>query len=373
MWNYGGIVMSRGKTNGFERVFVSFFSFVVSLFCAVFPSSISAELRYQVIDLGTLGGNMSSAMAINDNGQIVGVSVDMTGAQRGFLWQAGVMTSLPVVGDGDVIAEDINNSGVITGTRLEPSGWSYGFVYDGTVVEELGQGTTGAGINNFGHIVGGLHQDITVSHAYIWQNGSITDLGAPDGLESYAHDVNGKGQVVGYLRTESSEYITHPTMWDNGAIIDLGTLGGSLGEAYAINEIGDVVGSARTAAGQTHAFLWHGGVITDIGAFESNDTSANDINDKGQIVGIGMIDSSEVAILWEHGIIVNLNDFIPSQLGWNLLEANSINNSGWIVGAGTIAGETHGFLLVPVPEPGMIMLISAGLLMFRMRKRNFGK
>lgn len=48
----------------------------------------------KMTDLGTLGGESSSASAINDKGQIVGVSEDNERTYRGFLWQNGKMVSL---------------------------------------------------------------------------------------------------------------------------------------------------------------------------------------------------------------------------------------------------------------------------------------
>ena len=42
-------------------------------------------------DLGTLGGPTSSATAINDAGQVTGISDTSTGGRSAFLWQGGVM------------------------------------------------------------------------------------------------------------------------------------------------------------------------------------------------------------------------------------------------------------------------------------------
>ena len=85
----------------------------------------------ELFDLGSLGGSVGAASAINDNGQIVGLSLigDACGsALHPFLWQEGVMIDL-----NDVIPEDsgwlyienavaINNAGQIVG-----QGWTEDF------------------------------------------------------------------------------------------------------------------------------------------------------------------------------------------------------------------------------------------------------
>jgi probable HAF family extracellular repeat protein len=44
--------------------------------------------------VGTLGGTISTASGINNKGQVTGMSTTSTGAQRGYIWENGVMTDL---------------------------------------------------------------------------------------------------------------------------------------------------------------------------------------------------------------------------------------------------------------------------------------
>jgi hypothetical protein len=44
--------------------------------------------------------------------------------------------------------------------------------------------------------------------------------------------------------------------------------------------------------------------------------------------------------------MVDINELIPVDSGWELVNANGINNAGQIVGWGRVGGTTHGFLLV---------------------------
>ena len=73
--------------------------------------------------LGTLGGRSSRAVAINDAGQIVGVSeftkrtsTTIDYRQRAFLWEAGAMRDLGVLpGFAGAAPADINDAGVVVG------------------------------------------------------------------------------------------------------------------------------------------------------------------------------------------------------------------------------------------------------------------
>ncbi|HEY5730708.1 MAG TPA: hypothetical protein VIS72_11690, partial [Anaerolineales bacterium] len=54
---------------------------------------------------------------------------------------------------------------------------------------------------------------------------SIVDLGILGGDSSRAQDINERGQIVGESTNPSGD--THAFLWKNGVMIDLGTLGGS--------------------------------------------------------------------------------------------------------------------------------------------------
>ena len=78
-------------------------------------------------DLGTLSGDFSSfGEAIADNGEVGGLSCDMSGNCRAFLWQNGVMTDLNALISVssplfliDVLG--VNSRGEIVGDALEIS------------------------------------------------------------------------------------------------------------------------------------------------------------------------------------------------------------------------------------------------------------
>src|SRR3977135_1370366 len=69
---------------------------------------------YEMIDLGTLGGNSARPFALNDAGQVVGGSSTAANAWHAFLWENGAIRDLGA-GDGSSEAQRITTDGVILG------------------------------------------------------------------------------------------------------------------------------------------------------------------------------------------------------------------------------------------------------------------
>jgi probable HAF family extracellular repeat protein len=83
----------------------------------------------------------------------------------------------------------------------------------------------------------------------------MMDLGTlPGGAVSVATAVNNFGQVVGY--GQDASLATHAFVWDNNEMADLGTLGGPSSHAYHINNLGDIAGSCDIETDNCHACLW---------------------------------------------------------------------------------------------------------------------
>src|SRR5437879_6952631 len=118
-----------------------------------------------MIDLGTLGGSVSGAFAVNTSGQVVGYSDSRNtagfGVSRAFSWtQAGGMIDLSPESTFSA-ALAVNASGQVVGYSDRSENRDF--------------------------------------HAFLWtQAGGLIDLGTLGGGTSVALAVNANGQVVGY-------------------------------------------------------------------------------------------------------------------------------------------------------------------------------
>jgi len=248
-----------------------------------------------IVALGTLGGAVSQAKAVNRRGHVVGTSRDRQGRSRGFVWT--------------------RERGIVD---LEPC---------------AGVNSSANDVNDLEDVVGGGDTGFGAFHAYLLSDGTALDLGTLGGEESEALAVNGLGQIAGHSRVgggggggKHAFFIPEP-----GRMVDLGTLGGATSVAHAVNDHGAAVGLAETSTGAPHAFRWmESDGMRDLGTLAASASMALGINNRGDVVG-----GSGHAFLWTEGAgFVDLGT-----LGGHTSCASDVNDAGAIVGVSQ-TGET---------------------------------
>jgi probable HAF family extracellular repeat protein len=164
----------------------------------------------RMTDLGTLGGTCALPLALNNRGQVVGVS-DVPGDStiHAFLWPGA---------DGKM--QDL---GTLGGSFSEP--W---------------------GINEAGEVVGDSDNGVSAV-AFLWKKGVMSSLGFLSGdCASSARSVNSKGQIVGYSSTQCDfSTVRRAVLWEDGSMVDLNTLirpgsGIQVALAETINDRGEI-------------------------------------------------------------------------------------------------------------------------------------
>ncbi len=244
--------------------------------------------------LATLGGDNGYAAAVNNLGQVVGWAENTTHDPtcvapqvlqfEAVTWgpEKGQMQQLPtLLGDPDSAATAINDQGQVVGisgtcdVAVGAFSAEHAVLWQKGTVTDLGN-LGGAGwntpiaINNRGQIVGfsDLPGDVSGGvlspnfHAFLWTKaGGIRDLGTlPGDTISEATGINDQGQVVGVSFPSS-----HAFLWENGVMMDLNTLipldsNLSLISTGDINDRGEITGQACVVSNgectsETPAFL----------------------------------------------------------------------------------------------------------------------
>lgn len=294
---------------------------------AVFKATIWRDGR--IVNLGTLGGLTSTALAISGNDQATGFSQTADGTEtHAFLWRQGKMRDLGTLGGPVSFGIDVNDQGQVVG-------FSY---IDSTVNPVTGMPT---------------------QHPFFWDRGHMFDLTLGGSLGG-AGLVNGQGQAIGdsFITGDAED---HAFLWSDGKVRDLGTLGGTFSNPTGLTDSTHISGVASLPGDKSiHAVLWKGDSIHDLGTVDGDGCSwAWGLNSRDQVVGISstFCDFSVArAFLWDRGTMVDLNTLIPSDSALHLVYAEAINDAGMIAGIGVPPGvsnldvETLGHAYVLIPE-----------------------
>jgi probable HAF family extracellular repeat protein len=297
-------------------------------------------------DLGTLGGAISYAFAVNDSDQVVGTSqtgaLDANGNPifHAFLWQNGAMKDLGALPGGvDSEGFGINNLGQVVGMAFTGEVDSYGnrindpFVVQNGVMTDLGVPGFAWSINDAGQISGTTIDDSGTPVAFRWQGGTTTllqnawwiDWGGgfynTYELPAGAGPVNASGTVVGSATVQAADPVT---MWEDDG-------NGNLIPIYTYHQTNQ---AAEWLSGGT------GLTLLDLPA-NYYSSWATGINTQGDVVGV----ADSHAVIWRGGgAMSDLTYEVPA--GWTLDGAQAINDAGQIAGH----ANGHAVLLTHVPD-----------------------
>jgi len=322
-------------------MFVVIVGFLLAAAAAPATAWASPVTSYRVVDLGTLGGALGRAEAVNDHGQVVGFSTTASGETHAFLWSHGQMTDLGTLGGAYSYAADINNHGQVVGYSYTASGQGHPFLWaDGRMTDLGGLYCSAEAINDHGQVVGNC-----MGRPVLWSHGQMIDLTA-QGLAPYAtaRDINDAGQIVGGYPTAGNAF--HAYRYEDGQVLDLGALASDYSEALAVNGHGQAAGRGGSASGYMQAYYWSGRRIVPIGTLDGPYSEALGLNNRGEVVGVSSAGGSLHGFVWQRGVLVDLG--VLADGGMNGSMATDVNVRGLIVGGSDVpGGQTHPVLWRP--------------------------
>jgi len=258
-----------------------------------------------VTTLGTLGGSSSSAVAINDKGQVLGNWTASNGQQRGFIHYQGKQRDIGAVPGKLTRYTDINNASYITATGDALTGPSRSRGYlraPGGQFRDVGNLTfpdwpgvptlnTALALNNHNQVTGESGPFTFPDQplrAYTWARGVMRDLGDFGWTPNGGIAINDKGQITGHMSVPTGYRSSVAFIYSHGRLIDIDGRGPAVAQRSSggagINNHGHVVGSSDHLSG----FVYRGKRMQSLNALIDPkpgwDIVAPDaINDAGQI------------------------------------------------------------------------------------------
>jgi probable HAF family extracellular repeat protein len=158
-------------------------------------------------NLGTLGGNSSQALAINNLGHVAGTSKDASGNNRAFIYANGKMEAVNLSGANKAVG--LNDAGQILVSTSAFGGPNSPWIYDHGTTTGLSLGVngtmTGVDLNNRGEAIGTAVLDSDWNgHSWLYTDGRTWDLNELVANENWidisVRDLNDRGQILAEAR-----------------------------------------------------------------------------------------------------------------------------------------------------------------------------
>lgn len=186
--------------------------------------------------------------------------------------------------------------------------------------------------------------------------------------------INDQGQILGTLKTPS-----HAAIWQNGHVTDLGTLGGAVSTPFALNQHGDVIGysSAGSVTAPKVPFIYVAGTpqMQPVAGLDQY-SQLIAFNNQRQILAT----STNGHVVWQYGVAKDATKFFgfdpgpalvenPNQPGtyyqlpgiYNGVLVHGLNDAGEILGSlvtsiytgYSYGGSAHFFIYSPMGGHGL--------------------
>lgn len=343
------------------------------------------EGPFMIIDLGTLGGEWSTASDINESGEIAGWSQNADGLDVAVIWLAdaagnvGTVEELPALVNGQGCqAYAINDHSAVIGYCRAATGDSRAVLWERdeiipamfhiTDLEDVYEYDTSSNpitdvfvsdINNDGQIAGGytiLVDDEPVSFPAVLDT-DPSPITLPDPLR-YAFSINADGDVAGQSVDNISNFGDAIVVLDGSAVV-LEKPPANSAAADTINDAGVVAGAVGDHDTHRHIAIWTpdaGGTyaLENVGTLGGDFAYAHDINDQEQVVGRSEISTSRKkqndhysAFFYENDVMIDLGRLKKFT---HFSEAFAINEASIIVGvSGNPNHATRAVAWVPQP------------------------
>jgi len=369
---------------------VAGFAFLLSG-CPTLPEEEPEKvIRYEVVDLGTLGGESMEhfhyAQAISNTGYVTGNSAsnpDDPHVAMPFRTNLdGPMENLGILSGSGGTGRDVADDGTVVGSSTYDDGdFELGPITAirsrvGQPLEDLGRpegfvNSEAYGVNSSGQVVGVTEDgDFSNSRAFVFtDDDGFHVFNTFGGSFSAGRDINDDGLVVGFSETAGGKvqgFVVAPS--EDGSYPELDptlhaipTLGGDFSNASKVNRSGQILGASRGEDGRIRGYLYRRDTgIRDLGNLPGGERAfANGLNNNGDVVGFDSIyDANDEYVetlgwLWtKTNGIRSLNSILleDARDEWSIEYADGINDAGWIAGSGynLATGRQHALLLKPV-------------------------
>lgn len=298
-----------------------------------------------------------------------------SGAASAVVAPGYTMSTRDVPGSTFTQAFDVDEAGTMVGaTSIGGRGHGYLLTIDGAVTlipgpaAALGAMATGLGAG--GLVVGSYHSSTTLDGegqvipgpqtGFLLDGGVYSDLALPGATDTHLRGVSPDGRYVtgyGAMATGGSDSFvtiaTSPALTIAQGVTNAGTVVGNLIVPGApIQRYGF---SYRLPTGALETFQFAGVIDTRFRGINGSGTLSGFYRDGAGSHGfVGLPEAFQTI-----EVVGALNTFVEG-----------INDAGWL--AGTYedgAGVFHAFLAMPVPEPGMGLLLAGGLGFLAARRR----